>query len=242
MSTTTKKKKMLSAEGATIGALLLSIAWVVPAAITSASTTSAIPAAFAQDAPPMVDLSASPTAGTPPLTVTFTAVARGGVAPYEFRWDFGDGSTSTQGATVQHTYQQASTTPYHAAVTVTDVNGRTDSDSVDITVAPIGPPPADNCLGATITGTSSADNLVGTQGADIISGLGGNDNIAGLGGNDKICGGDGSDTIAGGAANDQMFGEAGDDSIAGGTGNADIANGGDGTDTCSAETRTACEP
>ena len=238
--------------GRVLGALLLLIAWVIPAAaITSAGPTHVIPAAFAtttEPPPPLtVHINANQTQGLAPLTVKFTAVVDNGARdtpgtppPYTYKWDFDDGTTSTQGPTVQHTFVEDR--EYSVELFVRDANNNVGANAIGISVFSLTPTPAAICLGATITGTSGADNLVGTQGADIINGLGGNDNIAGLGGNDRICGDDGNDNIAGGAANDLMFGEAGDDSLAGGTGNADSANGGIGIDRCSAETRTACEP
>jgi Ca2+-binding RTX toxin-like protein len=52
-------------------------------------------------------------------------------------------------------------------------------------------PPA----GATLVGTSSADNLVGGSGHDNISGKGGKDNITGGQGNDTLSGNGGADTF-----------------------------------------------
>jgi len=57
---------------------------------------------------------ASPTAGQ---TITFTATPVGGVMPYTFNWNFGDGSTGS-GSSVTHTYSTAR--PYLVSLTVTD--------------------------------------------------------------------------------------------------------------------------
>jgi hypothetical protein len=46
---------------------------------------------------------ASPTSGTAPLTVTFTADPPPGVADPSYAWTFGDGGTAT-GAKVSHTF------------------------------------------------------------------------------------------------------------------------------------------
>ncbi|HEY1248925.1 MAG TPA: PKD domain-containing protein, partial [Nitrososphaera sp.] len=111
MTTKKIKNKMLPTEGVIIGALLLSIAWVIPAAITSSGLSSVIPAVFAQDDPPpppalATSIRANPASGTSPLTVTFEATASGGTPPYTYSWDFGDGSgTSNQAPPVRHTYQ-----------------------------------------------------------------------------------------------------------------------------------------
>src|SRR5215218_930529 len=113
---TTKEKRMLPTKGAVLGALLLLIAWVIPAAaITSAGPTHVIPAAFAtttEPPPPLtVHINANQTQGLAPLTVKFTAVVDNGARdtpgtppPYTYKWDFDDGTTSTQRPTVQHTF------------------------------------------------------------------------------------------------------------------------------------------
>ena len=69
-----------------------------------------------------------------PGTVSFTANAVGGIAPYTYAWTFGDGSTGS-GATASHTYNNPGT--YRAGVTVTDAYGLTASrETSDITVTP----------------------------------------------------------------------------------------------------------
>jgi PKD repeat protein len=77
------------------------------------------------------------TSGLSPLTVNFSSVPQGGVAPYTFLWNFDDGTTSTEQNPI-HTYTTPG--PYHVVLTVTDnypVGGggpHTVSASVDITV------------------------------------------------------------------------------------------------------------
>lgn len=51
------------------------------------------------------------TTGVEPLLVLFKADATGGWQPYQFEWDFGDGSPRAGGATVQHRFQSAGTYP-----------------------------------------------------------------------------------------------------------------------------------
>jgi PKD repeat protein len=82
-----------------------------------------------------VTLETDPSQGPPPLQVTFTASVSGGTEPFSYTFDFGDGSdTVTQdGATAQHTYQEAGS--YTAQVTATDSLGTEGSAQVDITVA-----------------------------------------------------------------------------------------------------------
>jgi PKD repeat protein len=67
--------------------------------------------------PLSLDLAASPSKGTAPLTVSFWANASGGVPPYRFSWDFGDGNTSVQGD-VSHSYARPGN--YTATATVED--------------------------------------------------------------------------------------------------------------------------
>ena len=57
--------------------------------------------------PPNLSCSASanPQAGSVPLTVYFTSSASGGVEPYNFNWQFGDGGSSTL-QNPQHTYTE----------------------------------------------------------------------------------------------------------------------------------------
>jgi VCBS repeat-containing protein len=117
-------------------------------------------------------------------------------------------------------------------ITVSDGNGGTTSQQVDVTVngtseqlpgdpndqsQPGGTPPS----GSTQGGDSSNDTLTGDEGANAISGLGGNDTLNGENGNDTLYGGSGDDALFGGSGNDTLYG---------GTGN-DTLNGGDGSDT-----------
>jgi len=83
-----------------------------------------------------VSISASPTSGNTPLTVSFTASASGGTPPYEnYQWNFGDGNTATtSSSTTTHTYTTAGS--YQAFVVVTDSNAVTaQSKSVTITAS-----------------------------------------------------------------------------------------------------------
>ncbi len=76
-----------------------------------------------------LQISATPTQGSAPLTVSFTAVVSGEVTSY--LWDFGDGGTSTD-QNPTHTYVNAGV--FTASCTVTQPSGGTQSDTVTITV------------------------------------------------------------------------------------------------------------
>src|SRR5438552_17721424 len=53
--------------------------------------------------PLVVEITATPTEGTMPLTVSFASAVTGGVSPYSYDWEFGDGSKSNAANTV-HIY------------------------------------------------------------------------------------------------------------------------------------------
>ena len=82
-------------------------------------------------------LSATPTSGPAPLSVTFSAAGSTG-AIVSFTLDFGDGSTPYSGTdltlNISHTYNNPGT--YTATLTVSDAQGRTATDSKTITVLP----------------------------------------------------------------------------------------------------------
>jgi parallel beta-helix repeat protein len=83
-----------------------------------------------------ITLLAKPLGGYPPLQISFTSSTSGGVAPYAYRWNFGDGSVSSQQNTT-HTYSAIGN--YLATVTVTDASSATGSNEIPITVLqPIG--------------------------------------------------------------------------------------------------------
>ena len=82
---------------------------------------------------PTADISATPTSGEAPLTVSFdgsgSSDADGSITNYS--WSFGDGS-GANGALVEHTYKSAG--QFTAILTVTDDDGAMDTASVTITV------------------------------------------------------------------------------------------------------------
>jgi len=81
--------------------------------------------------PPLVaSCIASPTSGNVPFTVYFTGSASGGIPPYSYSWNFGDGGNSTQ-QNPSHTYNSAGN--YTVTLTVTDSQSLQDSVSLTIT-------------------------------------------------------------------------------------------------------------
>jgi hypothetical protein len=83
-----------------------------------------------------------------PATYRLEEEATGGIRPYTFHWDFGDGQEGN-GEGPRHKYENPGT--YTATVTVTDATGQTASDSVEITVTQGGeatrPPATDDTGG-----------------------------------------------------------------------------------------------
>ncbi len=76
--------------------------------------------------PFQVNITASTTAGTIPLNVTFNSTPGYGVSPYTYLWQFGDGSTSTEESPT-HEFTEAAT--YNVNLNVTDSEGRTTTSS-----------------------------------------------------------------------------------------------------------------
>jgi len=85
--------------------------------------------------PPIAAASATPNSGDAPLAVVFDGTASfdpdGGTLDY--RWDFGDGSPSVQGAVVSHTYTTGGGI-YQARLSVTDPQGAAGSITLPIVV------------------------------------------------------------------------------------------------------------
>ena len=94
--------------------------------------------------PPTASLSASPTSGDAPLTVSFTlSESDPDGDSLSCTLDFGDGSSPYSGCgNTSHTYQNAGT--YTATYTVSDGRGGTGSDSVTVTATEPSPNPPTN--------------------------------------------------------------------------------------------------
>jgi PKD repeat protein len=102
--------------------------------VPAQSVTLFVVAGGTPNVPPTAVVSATPSSGTAPLGVSFSAAGSsdpdGSIAAYG--WSFGDGS-SASGISATHTYVNAGT--YTATLTVTDNRGATGVKNVTITVA-----------------------------------------------------------------------------------------------------------
>jgi len=68
------------------------------------------------------------TSGVIPFTVNATVNAIGGTPPYQFTWDFGDGTSQATGNTVTHTYQSPGT--YILKVSALDTYGNQTTSAI----------------------------------------------------------------------------------------------------------------
>ena len=90
--------------------------------VTPTPTVTTVPTTEPTLVPLVADFTADPTSGSAPLAVAFTDASAGG--PTSWRWDFGDGGTSTERNPV-HTYAAEGT--YTVTLTVENAH---DSDTV----------------------------------------------------------------------------------------------------------------
>jgi hypothetical protein len=117
-----------------------------------------------------VTCTAQPREGQRPLTVRFTASAVGGTGSYDYRWQFGDGDSSTE-RNPSHTYSSPGT--YIARVTVNSGSQSRECDR-DITVRAAGPSAPPGYLGPGYVRriTWSSDLAVpGARGQVVLNGL-----------------------------------------------------------------------
>ncbi|SLM28582.1 exported hypothetical protein [Desulfamplus magnetovallimortis] len=89
------------------------------------------------DEPVIIDpltllISASSESGDAPLPISFTAAPGGGVAPYQYNWTFGDGSSNSSLQYSSHTYTSPGS--FTVTCTLTDSSGNTKSAYKTITV------------------------------------------------------------------------------------------------------------
>src|SRR5919112_5927 len=120
--------------------------------------------------PPLtaVEIISSGTVGVAPATFEFEADVIGGIGPYTYSWDFGDGSVEVDDdETVEHTFDVAGT--YNVGLTVIDSTGRNVFDSILITVDP--PPPL-TAVEIISSGTVGVAPATFEFEADVIGGIG----------------------------------------------------------------------
>lgn len=79
----------------------------------------------------LTSMTATPAVATAPATVSFNATVSGGVPPYQYSWNFGDGSAGT-GEAPSHLYSVAGA--YVATVKVADASGLSVTGSVSLTI------------------------------------------------------------------------------------------------------------
>jgi PKD domain len=82
--------------------------------------------------PLTVEVNTNGAEGVAPATFEFEADIAGGTEPYIISWNFGDDSERSDEQTVSHTFNEAGT--YSVVLSITDSQGQTASDSVEITV------------------------------------------------------------------------------------------------------------
>lgn len=105
-----------------------------PVAIPSNGTPAVVSVAWSWPALLTCSSSSDAATGFGPLTVRFQSSASGGTAPYDYAWDFGDGTTDTA-QNPSHTYGQSGS--FSARVTVgDDASGSVSADPLVITVKP----------------------------------------------------------------------------------------------------------
>jgi PKD repeat protein len=94
-----------------------------------------VTAAAARTEPLTVEITSSDTEGgaIAPATFEFEADVIGGMEPYTYSWDFdGEDTGESNEQAVSHTFEEAGS--YNVSLTVTDSDGRSASDSMEITV------------------------------------------------------------------------------------------------------------
>ncbi|MFL6480145.1 MAG: PKD domain-containing protein, partial [Nitrososphaera sp.] len=108
--------------------------------------------------PLAAEITLEETQGIAPATFEFKADVSGGLEPYTIRWDFGDGTVSSQGEgdddTIEHTFELPGV--YNVRVFVTDSTGRTASDSIPIIVDEPPPLTAVDIISNATVGTAPA--------------------------------------------------------------------------------------
>ena len=110
--------------------------------VTAAATDSSSPAQTAAvsmlivvttPVPLTVQFSFSPSQPTAGTVVSFKSAVSGGIAPYDYSWNFGDSTATSSSANPSHTYSSAGT--FKVSLTVNDSAGKQSTTSNNIVVA-----------------------------------------------------------------------------------------------------------
>src|SRR5918994_2720983 len=117
----------------------------VPAPLDNETGEITLPPTEGGAKPLTAEIAADFIEGDAPLTVELSAFVAGGIEPYTYSWDFGDGSAGSDQPTVQHIFENPFI--YNVTLTVSDATGQVVTANLDITVyEPLPPaeePPAE---------------------------------------------------------------------------------------------------
>jgi PKD repeat protein len=104
----------------------------------------------------LIEIIPSDTEGIAPATFDFKANVTGGVEPYAYRWNFGDGSKeSTNDETIEHTFDLAGT---FVRLIVTDSQNQVALDRIAITVEEAEPPTGTTTIEGDPTSANQGNN------------------------------------------------------------------------------------
>jgi len=106
--------------------------WALPYITSVVSSDSSMSDIFESSAALSTSFSYSPATPQPGQAVIFTASTTGGASPYNYRWSFGDGSSST-GSSATHSYSNAG--PFGVTLTVNDSRGTTSTSTHQVIVS-----------------------------------------------------------------------------------------------------------
>jgi PKD repeat protein len=104
----------------------------------------------------LIEIIPSDTVGQAPATFNFKANVTGGVEPYAYRWNFGDGSKESNTQTVTHTFNQ--TGRHVVRLIVTDSQNQVALDRIAITVEEAEPPTGTTTLEGDPTSANQGNN------------------------------------------------------------------------------------
>jgi PKD repeat protein len=168
-----KKEKKINLKILFISIFIIVIISMVAVSISISNTTSytknekfvsEVENQSLSNAPPIASISASPTTGSAPLTISMTGKGidnDGHVTSYH--WDFGDGKTSDE-KSPSHTYNNQGI--YTATLTITDNNGSKDTSTMKISVQPKNNLPTAYASASPLSGTAPLSVRFSGSGSD----------------------------------------------------------------------------